>query len=67
MGRFGHFLVGFIAGSVAMRYIPTDSRHGFWLIALISICLAAELLYAFREIDKKLVDLVASLRPAKLE
>ena len=54
MGRFGHFLLGFIAGSVAFHYLIGDSRGGFWLIALVSICLAAELLYAFRSLDKRL-------------
>jgi uncharacterized membrane protein YeaQ/YmgE (transglycosylase-associated protein family) len=67
MGRFGHFLVGFIAGAVAMRYLPTDSQNGFWLIGLVSICLAAELLWAFREIDKKIMELLTGFYPQKLE
>jgi hypothetical protein len=67
MGRFGHFLLGVVAGVVAMRYLPTDSPNGFWLIGLVSICLAAELLWAFREIDKKIVELVAGLRLPRLE
>jgi hypothetical protein len=33
----------------------------------VSICLAAELLWAFREIDKKIVELVAGLRLPRLE
>ncbi len=52
MGRFGHFLLGFVAGSVSLHYLLAESTGAFWVIALVSICLAAELLYAFRSFDK---------------
>jgi hypothetical protein len=67
MGRFGHFLLGFVAGSVAFRYFMADTRDGFWIIAIVSICLAAELLYAFRALDKRIAEMVTAMRPQKQE
>ena len=67
MGRFGHFLLGFIAGGVAYRFFSLGSHDGFWIIALVSICLAAELLYAFRALDKRIAEMVSGMRPPKLE
>ena len=67
MGRFGHFLLGFVAGSVAFHYLIGDSRGGFWLIALVSICLAAELLYAARALDKRLFRMLLTERSPKEE
>ena len=65
MGRFGHFLLGFVAGSVAFHYLIDDSRGAFWLIALVSICLAAELLYAARALDKRVFQLFLTERSPK--
>ena len=62
MGRFGHFLLGFIAGSVSLHYLLANSTGAFWAIALVSICLAAELLYAFRSLDKRLSRLLLPVR-----
>jgi len=65
MGRFGHFLLGFVAGSVAFHYLIDDSRGAFWLIALVSICLAAELLYAARALDKRVTQILVTERAPK--
>ena len=65
MGRFGHFLLGFVAGSVAFHYLIDDSRGTFWLIALVSICLAAELLYAARALDKRVTQILVTERAPK--
>jgi hypothetical protein len=67
MGRFGHFLLGFVAGSVAFHYLIADSRGGFWLVALVAVCLAAELLYAARALDKRLVTRLFGARQPRQE
>ena len=63
MGRFGHFLLGFLAGAIAFRYLTADTLDGFWLIAFASVCFAAELLYAFRVFDKRIVSRLLTSRP----